>query len=100
MEQELWFRSILYEELKDAAIEDCFASNQLIHSLDDFIHLNVTQSNYMHLIEVCDFLMVENVDVLVDKIVEKFGVSIIHNFSDFYSLQSKRSRNVRNVFGY
>jgi putative transposon-encoded protein len=32
----------------------------------------------MKLIEVCDFLMVENVDVLVDKIVEKFGVSIMN----------------------
>ena len=86
----MWFHSILYEEV-NSTINECFVpSNALVEYLDDFITLNVTKDNYKKLIELCDYLMVENIDVLVDKIVELFGVSIVHSFSDFYRINSKR----------
>ena len=34
--------------------------------------------------------MVTNVDVLVDKIVECFGVDVVHEFGDFYKYNSER----------
>jgi len=34
--------------------------------------------------------MVENVDVLVDKMVELLGGYIVHSFSDFYRMNTKR----------
>ena len=90
----MWFESKLYEELKeqqeDVILDDCLSENPLYEHLNDFIQLNITQENYLKLIELCDFLMVSNVDVLVDKIVKCFGVSIIHNFGDFYKYNSQR----------
>ena len=86
----MWFHSVLYEEV-NSTINECFVpSNALVEYLDDFIGLNVTKENYKILIELCDYLMVENVDVLVDKIVELLGLSSIHEFSDFYRMNSKR----------
>jgi surface protein len=86
----MWFHSVLHEEVH-STIHACFVpSNPLLPYLDDFINLNVTKDNYKKLIELCDYLMVENLDVLVDKIVESFGISIIHEFSDFYRINSKR----------
>ena len=84
----MWFESKVYEELKeqqqDATLDDCLNENPLYEHLNDFIELNITKENYLKLIELCDFLMVINVDILVDKIVKCFGVSIIHDFGDFY----------------
>ena len=90
----MWFESKLYEELKeqqeDASIYDCLNEQPLHKYMDDFIKLNITKENYLKLIELCDFLMVSNVDVLVDQIVKKFGVQIIHEFGDFYKYNSQR----------
>ena len=92
----MWFESKLYEELKEhdeeATLHDCLNEHSLYEYVNDFIDLNITQENYLKLIELCDFLMVTNVDVLVDKIVECFGVSIIHEFGDFYKYNSQRLR--------
>ncbi len=90
----MWFKSKLYEELKEqdeeATLYDCLSEHSLYEHLNDFIQLNITQENYLKLIELCDFLMVTNVDILVDKIVKCFGVSIIHEFGDFYKYNSQR----------
>ena len=90
----MWFESKLYEELKeqqdDASIYDCLNEQPLHEYMDDFMKLNITKENYLKLIELCDFLMVSNIDVLVDKIVKKFGVQIIHEFGDFYKYNSQR----------
>ena len=90
----MWIESKLYEELKEqdenATLHDCLSEHSLYKYLDDFIQLNITQKNYLKLIDLCDFLMVTNVDVLVDKIVQRFGVSIIHEFGDFYKYNSQR----------
>ena len=40
----------------------------------DHAHTKVTKENYMNLIEMSDFLMVEDIDPLVDKIVEKLDI--------------------------
>ena len=90
----MWFESKLYKELKedneDATLDDCLNENPLYEYVNDFIELNITKDNYLKLIELCDFLMVTNVDILVDKIVKCFGVSIIHDFGDFYKYNSQR----------
>ena len=74
----MWFESKLYEEVKEqdenAILYNYLNENKLYKYFDDFIQLNITQENYLKLIELCDFLMVINVDVLVDKIVQCFGV--------------------------
>ena len=90
----MWIKSKLYESLKeqdeDAPLQDCFNENPLCEHLNDLLQLNITKENYLKLIELCDFLMVTNVDVLVDKIVERFGIHIIHEFGDFYKYNSER----------
>ena len=90
----MWFESKFYESLKEqdeeATLQYCFNENPLCEYVNDFIELNITQENYLKLIELCDFLMVNNVDVLVDKIVECFGLQVIHEFGDFYKYNSQR----------
>ena len=90
----MWFESKFYESLKEedeeATLYDCFNENPLCEYVNDFINLNITQENYLKLIELCDFLMVENSDILVNKIVQCFGKSIIHNFGYFYKYNCKR----------
>ena len=90
----MWFEFKLHEELKEqdkhVTLYDCLNENKLYKYLNDFTQLNITQENYLKLIELCDFLMVSNVDILVDKIVKCFGVSIIHEFGNFYKYNSQR----------
>jgi len=87
-EKPLWFVSKLYEDLKEqdkeTTLYDCLSEHSLKEYLDDFINLNITKDNYLKLIELCDFLMVEDSDILVNKIIHRFGFPIIHNFGDFY----------------
>ena len=89
----MWFESKVYEELKeqyeDETLHDCLSEHSLKEYLDDFINLNITKDNYLKLIELCDFLMIEDSDILVNKIVQCFGISIIHNFGDFYKYNCK-----------
>ena len=90
----MWFESKLYEELKEhdenATLDDCLNENPLYEYVNDFIELNITKDNYLKLIELCDFLMVEDSDILLNKIIQCFGYSIIYNFGDFYKYNSKR----------
>ena len=91
----MWFKSNLYiiliENNKDISILDCFDSDNILKCyVYDLINLHITKENYLKLIELCDFLMIENVDILIDKIVDYFDVSIIHNFSNFYKYNTKR----------
>ena len=90
----MWFESKLYQELKeqeeDIIMINCLNENPLYKYLDDLMRLNITQENYLKLIELCDFLMVTNIDILVDKIVQYFGTHIIHNFGNFYKYNSQR----------
>ena len=90
----MWFLSKLYEELKEqdeyADISECFNGHPLEEYLDDLIELTITATNYLKLIELCDYLMVTNADVVTDEIVKKFGIPVIHEFGEFYRYNSKR----------
>ena len=54
--------------------------------------LKVNKENYKKLIELCDYLMIDNSDKLIDKIVEihNYEYSIIYEFKNFYKYNSKR----------
>ena len=60
--------------------------------ITQFINLEVTKDNYLRLIELSDYLIVEDIDPLVDKIVECYDndLSIINTFSQAYKLNSAR----------
>ena len=85
-----WFNSRL---LSDNIIdEDCLLQVQLYKDyINDLIDLNVTKENYKKLIELCDYLMIDNSDELIDNIIEihNYDLNIIYEFQDFYKL-SKR----------
>ena len=84
----MWVISNLYEELKEqdeyADIHECFNGHPLEEYLDDLIELTITTINYLKLIELCDYLMVTNADILIDEIVKNFGIPVIHEFGEFY----------------
>ena len=82
----MWFNSTLYKNILEqndsSKIIDCFTENSpLIPYLNDFISLEVTIDNYQYLIQLCDFLMIEENDIMIDIIVSKFGQDIIHTFA-------------------
>ena len=88
----MWFTSNYYNAQLDihegTSLQECFPDEQPY--LDCLIELNVTKDNYMNLIELSEFLMVQDIDPLVDKIVALFGYSIIHEFGEQYKYNSGR----------
>ena len=93
----MWFSSQLFTEIletnEDATIYDCFIDGDKRKSLvNDFIELNVTKENYKQLIELADFLMVENADPFIDKIIDihDYQYDIIYEFEDFYKHNTNR----------
>lgn len=93
----MWFNSKLLQNLqetnRDATIYDCILNKDIFQEyIHDFINLNVTKENYITLIEICDFLMIDNVDMFIDKIIEvhDYDYSIIYEFEDFYKYNTKR----------
>lgn len=92
----LWFDSELYKTMKESypqiTIEDCFQENNPLKLyLHDFIELKCIETNYKMYMELCDYLCVDNADILVDKIVDLYETfQIIDQFSDIYKRISKR----------
>ena len=93
----MWFNSLFLEELQETneeiTIYDCVASNDSFkENIQNLIDLNVSKENYKILIELCDFLMIDNVDKFIDKIIEihNYDYSIIYEFEDFYKYNTKR----------
>ena len=93
----MWFKSKFLEELQETneevTIYDCIASNDSFKEhIQNLIELNVTKKNFKVLIELCDFLMIDNVDKFIDKIIEinNYEYSIIYEFEDFYRYNTKR----------
>lgn len=82
----MWFQSKLKDVVNDL--------EQHIYRdyYNDLVDLNVTRDNYMKLIELCDYLCVTNVDILIDKIVDLYDTNIVHQFRDFYSLSQRLQR--------
>lgn len=95
-----WFQSQLLLNIQEtnpnATIYDCFMDNDQRKSyIADFLNLRITKSNFKHIIELCDFLMVDDdVDCLIDEIIKihDYDYSIIYEFEDFYKQNTKRIR--------
>ena len=93
----MWFNSQLLEELqetnKDVTIYDCLVNkDSFVEHIQDFIDFKITKENYKILIDLCDFLIIDNVDAFIDKIIElyEYDYSIIYEFEDFYKYNTKR----------
>lgn len=59
-------------------------------TIPDIMNKNITRTNYHDIVKLADYIMVENVDPLIDEIVRVTNnVDIVYEFKDFYKL-SKR----------
>lgn len=59
-------------------------------TLDDLLDLNITKENYHEIINLANYIMVDSVDPIVDKIVEVTGnVDVVYEFQDFYRLSER-----------
>ena len=91
-----WFESELYNFLKEIDtnlnIKSVFINKRkLLPYLNGFIKLKFIKKNYRKYIEICNFLCVTNIDVLVGEIVKVFETfTIINKFHDFYETNSQR----------
>ena len=92
----MWFLSGLSEKFGVPAIEFLKSARKLSgftkSEINQFIRLDVTKDNYLRLIEISDYLLVEDIDPLVDKIVQLYNyhLSIIYTFSEAYKFNSGR----------
>ena len=86
-----WFNSeLLNNKYTD---EDCLAEHPLYKEyINDLTNLHVTKENYENLITLCDYLMIDNPDVLIDQImkIHDYDYDIIYKFKDFYKYNTKR----------
>lgn len=87
----IWFNSQLLND--DIIHEECLKEFPLYKDyIDDLKKLHVTKKNYQNLIALSNYLMIDNPDELIDKIVEihDYDYNIIYDFEDFYKFNSKR----------
>ena len=88
--QDSWIRS----EWVDSNVED-FGGDELVFipntvsfgsvTLPDLMSKNITKTNYNDIIKIANYIMVINVDPIVDKIVNIFNnADVIYEFEDFY----------------
>ena len=100
--QDSWIRS----EWVDSNVED-FGGDELVFipntvsfgsvTLPDLISKNITKTNYNDIIKIANYIMVINVEPIVDKIVNIFNnADVIYEFEDFYRL-SERGQLVAKV---
>mgnify|MGYP005643432793 CR=1 FL=1 len=100
--QDSWIRS----EWVDSNVED-FGGDELVFipntvsfgsvTLPDLMSKNITKTNYNDIIKIANYIMVINVDPIVDKIVNIFNnADVIYEFEDFYRL-SERGQLVAKV---
>ena len=93
--QDSWIRS----EWVDSNVEE-FGENELLIipntvsfgsvTLPDLITKNITKTNYHDIIKIANYIMVDNVDPIVDKIVEIFdNVDVVYEFEEFYRLSER-----------
>ena len=93
--QDSWVRS----EWVDENVEDFGEDEQVIIpntvsfgsvTLQDLITNNITKTNYHDIIRIANYIMVINVDPIVDKIVEIFdNVNVVYEFEEFYRLSER-----------
>jgi len=59
-------------------------------TLEDIIDKNITESNYLDIIKISNYIMIDNVDPIVNAIVKATNnVDIIYEFEEFYRLSEK-----------
>ena len=59
-------------------------------TLDDLIKLKITDENYLEFVKLADYIMVENVDLVIDEIVRiTDNVHVVYEFEDFYRLSER-----------
>ena len=93
----MWFESTLWNEIKESdenlSLDNCFMKeDKRLDFIEDLISLNVTKDNYKVLLELCDYLMIENCDIIIDRIVDihDYDYSILYEFEDFYIQNTTR----------
>jgi surface protein len=85
-----WFNSQLLND--DIIHEECLKEFPLYKDyIHDLKNLHVTKKNYQNLIALSNYLMIDNPDDLIDKIVEihDYDYNIIYDFEDFYKLTKR-----------
>lgn len=59
-------------------------------TLQDIIHKHITDENYRDIIKLAEYIMVENVDLIVDEIVRVTNnVHVVYEFEQFYRLSDR-----------
>ena len=87
----MWFNSQLING--NIIDEESLSKNTLYkNNILELKKLNVTKENYKKLIQLCDFLMIDNPDRLINKILQiyDYDYNIIYDFEDFYKYNTKK----------
>ena len=59
-------------------------------TLEDLINKKITKKNYLDIVKLADFMMVDNVDPIVDAIVRVTkNIDVVYEFPDFYGLSER-----------
>ena len=59
-------------------------------TLEDLIKKRIKKKNYQDIVKLADYIMVENVDLVIDEIVRVTRkVNVVYEFEDFYRLSER-----------
>ena len=93
--QDSWIRS----DWVDSNVEDFGEDEPVILpefvsfgtvTVEDLLEINITTDNYLDIVRLADYIMVKNVDPIVDKIVEVTGnIDVVYEFEQFYRLSER-----------
>ena len=98
--QDSWILSQWVDSNVDTFGEDEYAiipEGFVLVTLDDLILLNITTTTYHDIVKLADYVMVENVDPIMDKVVEVTrNVDVVYEFEQFYRLSERLKPLTRN----
>ena len=59
-------------------------------TVEDLLERNITTDNYFDIVRLADYIMVKNVDPIVDEIVKVTGnIDVVYEFEEFYRLSER-----------
>lgn len=91
--QESWIRSEWIQSGANDFGEDAIViipEGLVAVTLQDIVDINVTNTNYRDIVKLADYIMVENVDPIVDEIVRVTNnVHVVYEFEQFYRLSER-----------
>ena len=93
--QESWIRSDWVNSNVEVFGEDESAIlPETVHfgtvTVADLIEINITTNNYLDIVRLADYIMVKNVDPIVDEIVKVTGnIDVVYEFEQFYRLSER-----------